>query len=288
MPRVTVVGDALLDVLTCPHDPIRPGADVPADIFLGPGGQGANIALRLARRGVDVTLVCSLADDTAGQLVRAALDAECVVFAAVPATVTGTVVILAHEQGERTMMSHRTSFAIEATDALRDDAAWLIVSGYLLLEPDAGAFVRAVAAHQARRVLIGCAVPDDTVAAWRSAAATLRPDLLILNRDEATRLDAGAVSIGRVVTHAGGARACIGALDVTIAAPDGPPAVDTTGAGDAFAAALVDRLSAVPWPPSAATLEAALNAATAYAGAVARTRGAQAFVAGERRAPAPS
>ncbi|MGI8829532.1 MAG: carbohydrate kinase family protein [Candidatus Limnocylindria bacterium] len=283
--RVLVLGDALLDVYAAPRDPVRAAADVPADIRIGPGGQGANIAVRLARRGVDVTLACSLADDVAGRMLRQALEAEGVDLVTVPTSATGMVVIVTDHLGERTMMSQRIRFASEAAAMPALEAEWLVISGYLLLEPGVDTLARSVAAQPGRRVLVGCAVADDSVAAWRSAAFTMRPDMLVLNDHEAERLDLGRGPTVRVVTHASGARACVGELDIGVEALPGPPAIDTTGAGDAFTAALLDALLAAPWPPSAATLEAALTGAVALGGAVARTRGAQAPVPGEGSAP---
>jgi sugar/nucleoside kinase (ribokinase family) len=67
-------------------------------------------------------------------------------------------------------------------------------------------------------------------------------------------------------------------------APPGPPAVDTTGAGDAFAAGLLAAVAATDWPPSEDLLGGALAAAVELASAVARADGAQAAVAGERPA----
>jgi ribokinase len=281
--EVAVVGDALLDVSASPVGPIRPGADVPADVRVGAGGQGANLAVRLARRGIDVVLVCALGDDAAGALLRASLAADGVRLSAVPAGATGSVVVLVDGTGERTMLSDRRSFGLSAGRQLPPDVAWLMVSGYVLLEPEAIATARSLAETSARRVLVGCAVPRDAVPAWRGAAEALRPDLVILNRAEHAALAEGSeLAAALVVTDAGGANASIGALTAAAEAPRGEPAVDSTGAGDAFAAALVAALSRAKWPPSRATLEASLAEAVAMAGAVAHTPGAQARVATER------
>jgi sugar/nucleoside kinase (ribokinase family) len=56
--------------------------------------------------------------------------------------------------------------------------------------------------------------------------------------------------------------------------------VDTTGAGDAFAATLLAALHA-GWPPDADALRAALARAAGAASAVARAIGAQAPIDGE-------
>ena len=60
-----VVGDALLDVRVTTLGPTRHGSDVPAEVHLRPGGQGSNLAVRLARRGLEVSLACGIAGLTA-------------------------------------------------------------------------------------------------------------------------------------------------------------------------------------------------------------------------------
>ena len=56
---------------------------------------------------------------------------------------------------------------------------------------------------------------------------------------------------------------------------DRVPAADTTGAGDAFAAALIAELREPPWPPSPASLDRALSVSAAFAAEVTRVQGAQ-------------
>ena len=284
--EILVIGDALLDVSASPKRPMRGGADVPAAIRLAPGGQGANLAVRLARRGLRVRLVCGLAADASGSLVREALRAEGVVVTAVTVPDSGAVVIVLDERGERTMLSQRSAFAAGAAAVVPPDAGWTVVSGYLLLEPDAHELARAVAARSSRRVLLGCAMPDDAAAAdWIFAATAMRPDLLVLNTAEADEIDGGAtIATGVVTTSERLVRATIEGVSAESRTAPGQPAIDTTGAGDAFAAALVAALSQEGWPPIASALESALVGATELASAVARTPGAQGRVAGERAA----
>jgi sugar/nucleoside kinase (ribokinase family) len=59
-------------------------------------------------------------------------------------------------------------------------------------------------------------------------------------------------------------------------------AADTTGAGDAFAAALLARLADTEWPPSGALVRDALDGATAAAAEVVRVAGAQGRTPSER------
>jgi len=276
-PAVSVIGDALLDVHVAPSTSPRPGEDVPAAIRLAPGGQGANLAVRLARRGVPVALTCALADDVAGRIVRAALEAENVELRAVQAEATGVVVVLLDGRGDRTMLSQRAPFAGAADGAAAD---WLVLSGYLLLEPAGEALARSLGAGPGRRVLIGCAVPDDLAGAWRAAAAAFGPDLVVMNAREMERLTPEG-TLGIAVTDAGGATATIGTATAEVRVTPGSKAVDTTGAGDAFAATLVAGLLDAEWPPAQAVLESALRGAVELAAAVARAPGAQARVGAE-------
>lgn len=276
---VVVIGDALLDVTARPTRPIRNGADVPAEIRIGCGGQGANLAIRLVRQGIGVELICGLGDDAAATLVADALRVEGVRVSPVRVAATGSVVILLDAAGERSMLSRRSPFAATAPVT---EADWTILSGYLFLEVDASALARAVAGSATRRVVVGCAVPEPSRAAWRAVVATASPHLLILNEDEATALapvdELCAVS---AVTGAAAVVVSMAGAHVSVPVPRQRPAVDTTGAGDAFAAAMVGRLLRTAWPPQLAALEAAAAHAIRVAGEVAHASGAQARVAAE-------
>lgn len=277
---VLVIGDALLDVRAAPAAPLERGSDTPARIDLLPGGQGANVAVRLARRGVPVTLVTAMGDDRAGRLLREALAVDGVDLRPLPADATGTVVVLREPRGERTMLSHRPTFAQLLDVEALPPARCIVVSGYLLGEPAAESFAAALRRTGARRVLLGCAVPDERLVAWRGAAAELRPDLLLANRDEALRLAASnAPGVG--ITDAAGATLSIEGVTVSSVTGAAAPARDTTGAGDAFAAALVAELLEAGWPPPRERMQVAIEAAVTLAGRVARVDGAQARVAGE-------
>jgi len=284
---VVVVGDALLDIVARPAGPMRRGADVLAEIRIGTGGQGANLAVRLARLGdLTVELVCGLGGDSAAAIVLDALEADGVTVSPVTVDATGTVVILLDADGERTMLSQRAPFAATAEARIQRAADWMVLSGYLLLEPDAPALARSLAARAGRRMLVGCAVPGDP-SAWVAAAMALAPDLTVLNRDEAAAVGAspGFAGGGLVITDAAGATATIDGITASVGRPDGEPAVDTTGAGDAFAAGLIASLVQAAWPPSVPELERALAAAAELASAVARSPGAQGRIPAEAAQP---
>jgi ribokinase len=282
---VVVVGDATLDVSVSPVRPMATGADVPAAITMRPGGQGANVAVRLARQGIEVTLVCALGQDPAAEMIRAALAEDGVSISAVPAEATGLIVVISGEDGERSMLSHRATLPPSVADhAAGLSSPWLAVSGYALLQPDAADLAGRLAALPMRRALLGCAVADDALAAWVSAVRRLSPDLVIANRQEADRAGLQALGAVLAITAAGGAEVRAGEVRVVAATTPGAGAVDTTGAGDAFAAGLLAGLIDGAWPPDEAHLQGAAEAGVALASAVARVRGAQARVPGERPA----
>lgn len=277
---ILVVGDALLDVSVTPSEPIRPGGDVRAEIRLGPGGQGANVAVRLARRGIAVRLACALADDAAGRLVRDALDMEGIAIDAAPADATGSVVIMVDAQGERTMLSHRTPIPPRSVEP----APWTVVSGYTLLG-DGELELRG----SGRRAVLGCSVPPGTEEAWWLRADELRPDLVILNAEEAAAIGADARSLALeaaalvVITGPDGAIAAAAHPDAGVRRANAERAtgLDSTGAGDAFAAAFIAELHDEPmWGD--ADLDRALAAGLRLAAQVASVTGAQARVEGER------
>ena len=276
---VVVVGDALLDVAALRTSALRPGADLPAEVRIGCGGQGANLATRLARQGIGVTLICGLGDDPAGSLLASALRAEGVVLRPVRVNATGSVVILLDEVGERTMLSQRAPFVGGIRVASAD---WTVLSGYCFLEDHAAELAHRVAGLASRRVVVGCSVPEASRVGWRGAVVAARPDLLVLNHDEAAMLaPIDELSPGIVVTASDVITASMGAAELRVTVPDGSPATDTTGAGDAFAAALIAGLLTGPWPPPRAVLASVVADAALLAGQVARAPGAQAPVAAE-------
>lgn len=300
---IVVVGDTTLDVAVRPDEPPRPGGDIPASITIAPGGQGANVAVRLARAGVEVRLATAIADDAAGRLLLAAIEAEGVGLVRMRAATSGTVVALLDATGERAMLSDRVTLDPAVVAAACAGAAWVHCSAYPLADDATGdALAVALGSLPASTRLSsgGGSLPSDSAMAARvrDRIATARVSLLILARDEAASLlDAPLPSL------AAAADALAGAFPTTIAvvtggaagsAAAGPgfalsvpaqdpstPMVDATGAGDAYAAALIAALSRSDWPPAVATLRAAMEAGSSAGGLVSRVLGAQGRIAGE-------
>ena len=301
--RVTVVGDCVLDVSVQAAEAPRPGGDVAARITLSPGGQGANVAVRLARAGVTVRLAAAIADDAAGRLLAAALDADGVALERLPAERSGTVIALLDASGERTMLSDRVTLAPSAVADACAGADWVHCSGYPLADDATGdALAAAIGSLPgATRVSIGGgSLPPDAARAARvrGRLATARARLLIMGRDEAASLlDASMPSLAAaadalagtfpgmisVVTGSGAGSAAAGpgfALSVPVRDP-AAPMVDATGAGDAYAAGVIAALLAADWPPDPPTLRAAMEAGSHLGVLVSRVIGAQGRIPGE-------
>lgn len=301
-----VVGDATLDVIVGGGSAVA-GADRPAAIHVGPGGQGANLAVRLARRGNDVRLVTGIGTDAFGAELGDQLTAEGVEISNLGAARTGVVVALLDPAGERAMLSDRASLDEDAwsgpeapgSQALAD-AGWIHVSGYPLADPRSGAaLATAVGARRAdqRASVGGGSFTEGTDLADR--VRTVHPDLVLFDRREAAvvlgvsgspatgsaqdlaaQLAATYDAVAVVTDGSAGAAASVGSetifLDVVAR-----PVVDATGVGDAYAAAVLDALAGGAWPPSGAELRRTLELAAPAGAAAASLVGAQARVPSE-------
>ena len=289
-PRVVVVGDATLDVIIrAAADPV-PGSDLPAEIRLEPGGQGANVAVRLARAGIAVRLACAIGTDPAGRILRERLSADGVELATTPAPHSGVVISMV-VAGERTMRSDRQPLPpLDA--ALLGGAEWVHVSGYALADDATGDRLAAALGDLPGgvRVSVGGAPVVDAAHGVRCRARLVAAgvDLLCLGRAELTALTIAADAAGGlaeflIVTDGPrGSRATGRGLAAPIEVPAValPGAVvDPTGAGDAYAAAVIASLLNEAWPPTDAALRVAMQRGSQAGAQVARVIGAQGALA---------
>lgn len=301
MTRFLVIGDAILDVTVAPSRPVRPGGDVSAVIRVGPGGQGANVAVRLARRGREVTLAAPISSEAGGRLLREALTADGVALAAMPATRSAVVVALLDAGGERSMFSDRQTIDTERAAKELNGIDWIHVSAYALVDDEEGdALGRALGARPEgiRLSLAGGSISPEpaVVSRFLARVRSARPDVLVVSRDEAAALLGRAGQLAResaaalrdlaelvVVTIGGaGSTANLSGEVCEVVPPElKGPALDSTGAGDAYAAALIAELAAGEWPPDQGRLRRAMDAGSLAGALVARVVGAQARIAGE-------
>jgi ribokinase len=252
--RIVVVGDLMVDVVVRLSGPLAQASDAPAEIEFRGGGSAANTAAWLAAAGADVTLVARVGDDERGHSAVEALRATGVEprIAVDPDRPTGTCLVLIEPGGERTMAPDAgANDALE--DHLGDDlfagAAHLHVAGYALLRDGSRPAARA-AIERALKAGVGISVDPSSSALLDESFLDLAAGagLLLPNASEAHALTgdsdpegaarALAERFGEVVVTLGpgGALWTDGAEVLRAAAEPVDEVVDSTGAGDAFAA----------------------------------------------------
>jgi ribokinase len=257
-PRIVVLGDVMVDVVARLDGAVAPGSDSPARIAFHGGGSGANVAAWLAAAGVRPGLVARVGEDDRGraagaELRAAAVDARLTVD---PERPTGTCVVLVAPGGERTMLPDAGANDRVAPGDLPDELLapghHLHVAGYALLRAGSRAAARSAIERARARGM--------TVSVDPSSAALLSPafldlargaDLLLPNVPEARVLTgesdperaarrlAGRVPEVVVKLGARGALWTDGREVRRVAASSVAAPIDSTGAGDAFAAGLL-------------------------------------------------
>ena len=262
MNTVRVVGSVNLDLVATLDRLPAPGETHTATGFTRvPGGKGANQALAAARLGVAVHLVAAVGTD--GEEALALLRREGVELTRVREVdaTTGLALIEVDTGGETTIVVVPGANA-ELTVSPEDVAGADAVLTVLEVPDDA---VRAAAEH-ATGLFVLNAAPARPV----SPDVLARADLVVVNRAEHAAIPGLDAARAVAVTHgAEGAVLLRDGREVARAAPPPVTAVDGTGAGDAFVAAVVvGLLDGLP--------DAELLARGCAAGAVAAARsGAQ-------------
>jgi sugar/nucleoside kinase (ribokinase family) len=268
-PHLVALGDLLLDVVVTPTRPIERGTDVPGTIVFRRGGSAANTAAAFVRAGGTGTLITSLGDDPwVGAVLRSMRADGVQVHAVRHAGPSARLAAIIDERGERAFVTQRASADQLAPTDLRE--AWLRgadvlhVPAYSLFgEPIGSAAGRAVERVRAAGALtsidLSSARPLLAFGLRRARARldALAPDILFANRDEAAAFlgQKGRRAWVRLLRHATlvvvkdgvwGCRVLRAEGDavrqVDVAATRVGRKVDSTGAGDAFAAGFLHAL----------------------------------------------
>jgi sugar/nucleoside kinase (ribokinase family) len=261
-PLVVSLGDLMTDVVAITEEPTADGSDTRSLVRVEDGGAAANTAAWLAATGHRTAYVGRVGDDLLG---RAALDrlaaAGVVVRAAVdPTARTGTCVVVVARDRTRSMYPDAGANAhLSVQDVPLDlvggtGPLHLHVSGYALLSPGAraaalAAMAAAGAAGHSVSVDPASAGPIATVGTGVVLGWLAGTDLVLANQDEACLLaggtdpmDAGArlaADLGAEVVvklGPGGAAWFRPGAEPAVVPAEQAVVVDTTGAGDAFAA----------------------------------------------------
>jgi ribokinase len=268
-PKVTVLGDLMLDVVVAPARRLQRGTDVPGRVSLRQGGSAANAARWFARLGARSTLVTAVGRDAIGRTLIDALRSDKVTVRAtrVAARPTGRIGVIVTVGGERSFVADRG-----AADELQPadlKPGWfagdlLHLPAYSLIGSplgDAGRRAILMAREHGALVSLDLASAAPLLSKGRRAARRLveevEPDILFSTLAEAEAflggtdvgglLDSAPLAI--VKRGAGGAtvlaRGLAGTHRFEVATP-ALPSTDTTGAGDAFDAGFLAMYLSAP------------------------------------------
>jgi ribokinase len=261
-PKVIALGDINLDMIA--HIPCypQPGGDgIARTLLTRSGGSATNTARALARCGIATGLISRTGNDV---FARECLAELCMVGVDVslvqrdPTVPSGMMFIVVTPDGQRTMFGYRGANACTDPDALDADAIragrWLHISGYALLEsPQAKAALRALSIAHDAGLAISLDLGLEIVLRKPDLVRTLFPyvDVLFPNEDELGALvEADSLKKALLRLHQIGlptialklgARGCMLSEggEVLHVPAFSIVAVDSTGAGDAFAAGFI-------------------------------------------------
>lgn len=283
MPKVVVLASFNMDLVMRAERRPDAGETLQGEFAMHLGGKGFNQAVAARRLGADVAVIGRVGDDAFGRRFLDALDREGIDRAAVsvdPGASTGVAAITVTPDGENAIIQAPQANRRVTPDDVDRHRALFSGAQVALLQLETSdaaalAFARAARAHGVRTVLNPA--PARAVHGELLDAA----DVIVPNQAEAAALTgidprarAGIEKAAAALSGADGRRAILitlgergaylhGATDY-VAAPR-VDAIDTTGAGDAFCAALAVALARGRDLPEAARF-------AAIAGALACTR----------------
>lgn len=242
---VATIGDLVEDIVVWLDAPIVRGADAPARVHRARGGSAANVAAFVAELGHGARFIGQVGADAVGERLIAELRATGVEVCGRRAGRTGTIVVVVDADGERSFLTDRAA----ATELACIDDAWfdgvdlVHVPTYSFTEqPLRHATVEALRRCRQRGIRISVSTSSITAIAaigshaYRELLATLSPDVVIANADEAALVGLGSEPIAGALTVVTDGPRPTRAGDVVVEVEPVGSVRDTTGAGDAFAA----------------------------------------------------
>ncbi|OCC00565.1 hypothetical protein BA190_33415 [Labrys sp. WJW] len=286
MPAVAVLGDINVDLtLQVPAYPPEGGEGIAERQNHGLGGSGANTARILAGLGLPVHFIGKTGKDNWGDWCLAAMQREGVETRWVrrdEAEPTQLNIVIVSAGGERTMFAYRGANARLAAEEVDPAAlagtALLHLSGYALLQaPQREAALRALELAGAAGIAVSLDIPAGITGTIKETVLPLLPaiDTLFLGEADACLLaqagngaaldkaagcllEAGA---RQIVVKRGALGSLVHSRQHTHVSPAAEVnAIDTTGAGDAFAAGYIFGIVNGLSPASASTLANAAGA----------------------------
>jgi sugar/nucleoside kinase (ribokinase family) len=247
---LATLGDLVEDIVVSLGGPMRRGSDTTSVIERRRGGSAANVAVTAAGLGQSPRFIGQVGHDGTGdrlvaELAAVGVDTSCVRRRGS----TGAIVVLVDERGERTMLTDRRS----CTDLDDPEPEWL--DGISTLHVPFYSFATSPLSETAttlvdwavdREIAVSIDLSSVTVLEAfgvdeaRRLVAACRPNVVFANVDEAEVMGVDeAIGDAVTVVKRGPEPALVhrpGIETVEVPAVQISQAVDTTAAGDAFAA----------------------------------------------------
>ncbi|QDT20454.1 ribokinase [Gimesia chilikensis] len=286
--RIAVLGSINMDLMIRSAKLPLPGETVIADAKVeNPGGKGANQAVAAARMGAEVTMIGCVGDDSFAEELVQNLEAEGVQTQLVSRkreTTSGVAVVMVETSGENAILVVPGANGLVGPAELEQARQVICDSDVLLMQLEVPVETVIAAANIAREAGVPV-ILDPAPAPAHFPAELLDVDLICPNQSEAAALlgqSVGSVEEAALVSELvqlGPRRAIITLADQGAVIFDGEcvetvaafevDAVDSTAAGDAFAAGLAVRLA------EQADLKEAVRFASAAGALAASGAGAQ-------------
>ncbi len=267
-PKILCVGNAVMDVLGRPVDSLAPAGTMQRleQVGFSPGGNAVITSIALARLGIPVSIAAAVGDDRLGRLMSEALHASGVEHSnllTLARTPTSVTIVLVESNGERRLLHFRGAnahFTLDHLDWRLAEGArfFFYTSAFALPAFDGPPVEQAMAKAKALGCTTSLNVCWDTEDRWLKilGPALAHTDIMFPNLDEGRQLT-GAEEPESVAAHLHdlgvktvvvklGPRGCyVSSAEGAFTSPGFPvTAVDTTGAGDCFAAGFLSELYA--------------------------------------------
>jgi sugar/nucleoside kinase (ribokinase family) len=246
------IGDLIEDVVVWLSAEPNLGTDTDSIIQRTRGGSAANVAMFAALTGTESRFIGQVGNDALGQQLCSALQQAGVDVCVVSEGRTGSIVVLVQPNGERTFLTDRgVASHLSLVDAsLMANVGILHVPSYsLVTEPLASTSLLYIKATQSLGAVISLDASSTSVlehfgvARYKSLIQSIQPQVFLCNEDEAGLLGVGAkegMPGAALTVIKRGAHSTLAISqnneDFQVAVAPVANIVDTTGAGDAFAA----------------------------------------------------
>jgi sugar/nucleoside kinase (ribokinase family) len=250
------IGDLIEDVVVWLNSELKNqlniGSDSDSIIVRTRGGSAANVAMFGALNDTPSRFIGQVGNDNLGEQLCASLRESGVDVCTVAEGRTGSIVVVVQPNGERTFLTDRgvaSQLSVFDASYLADVSIVHVPTYSLALDPLATTAVQYIRAARAAGALISIdasstsVLRDYGIDRYAKLIASIAPDVFLCNNDESALLNVDSAH-----PMSGAALTVIkrGALPVTavtaagvvteVATPPVTNIVDTTGAGDAFAA----------------------------------------------------